>query len=465
MCGEDQLEKSSQHQHKHDRGVHEHPQLNEDAYPLPTAAGILGLALPALGVLLATPVFLLLDTAVVGHVGGAVMLAALAAGTTLYGIVTTQLTFLSYGTTARSARFFGQGNTAQAIAEGVQATWLAVGIGLILALCMFVGAPWFTLWLSADEQVSALATSWLRVACMGIPLVLIQMAGNGWLRGIQNTKAPLVFTLAGVIPGAALIPVLVIRMGIVGSAWATVAGTAIEACCFLTALVRAQGAHGGRWRPQPKVMRQQLVLGRDLIVRSLSFQIAFVSAAAVAGRMGASSLAAHQVLLQLWNFLSLALDSLAIAAQSLVGAALGAGSVRAAKKVGQKVVWYSALFSAVLAVVLGAGFQVIPRLFTVDVSVLSALAGPWWQLVGMIVVGGVVFALDGVLLGAADAAFLRTVTVCAVLCGFLPGVWLALVFGTGLVGVWWGIVAFMVIRLAGVVFRFGSMKWAQVAQL
>ncbi|MDO5098019.1 MAG: MATE family efflux transporter [Corynebacterium sp.] len=423
----------------------------------PTAGSILALALPALGVLIATPLFLLLDTAVVGQYGGATLLAALATGTTLYAIVTTQLTFLSYGTTARAARLYGAGRRDEAVSEGVQATWVAVAIGVGLLGVMWCGAPVFTLWLSNDEKIAALATSWLRVVSFAIPLVLVDMAGNGWLRGIQNTRAPLIFTLAGIIPGAILIPILVHSYGLIGSAWATLIGTLITSVCFLGALLRV---HSGSWLPQWSIIVKQLVLGRDLILRSLAFQVALISAAAVAGRFGAAALGAHQVLLQLWNFIALVLDSLAIAAQSMVGAALGASRVAVARSVGVKVVVYSVAFSLVLAAVLAVGYSVVPMIFTSDSAVISALSGPWWQLVLLVPVGGVVFALDGVLLGAADAAFLRSTTLVAATCGYVPGIWLAYVLDTGLVGVWWGLVAFMTIRLVACGWRFQSMRWA-----
>lgn len=419
-------------------------------------ATILRLALPALGVLAATPLYLLFDTAVVGTLGAA-SLAALGAGTTIYAQVTTQLTFLSYGTTARSARLFGAGKKKEAVAEGVQATWLALFVGTVLAVTIFLGAPQFTFWLSGSSEVSSAATSWLRVTAAGIPLVLIIMAGNGWLRGVQNTRLPLLFTLSGIFPGMVLVPILVGRYGLVGSAWANIVGITITSFLFIACLFRM---HEGSIQPNWSIMRSQLTLGRDLILRSLSFQISFLSAAAVAGRFGPESLAAHQVLLQLWSFLTLVLDSLAIAGQMLTGAALGAKDVVRARRVGQVSVLYSTMFGVALAVIFAAGFQVIPGIFTSDEGVLQEISGPWWQLVLMIVLGGVVFAFDGVLLGAADAAYLRTVSLLSVLVGFLPGVWLALFFQAGLVGVWWGLVSFISIRMIAGVWRFYSMKWA-----
>ncbi|HZK32657.1 MAG TPA: MATE family efflux transporter, partial [Corynebacterium sp.] len=317
----------------------------------------------------------------------------------------------------------------------------------------------FALWLTGDAAVAAATTQWLHAAAFAIPLTLVVMAGNGWLRGIQDTRRPLLFVLAGIVPGAVALPALVAQFGLVGSAWANVLGMTITAVLFLICLARE---HEGDWQPRWQVMGRQLVLGRDLILRSLSFQVAFLSAAAVAARFGTAPLAAHQILLQLWNFITLVLDSLAIAAQTLTGAALGRGVVAVARRVGNRIIFYSVIFAGVLAAVFAAGSTLIPRIFTTDETVLAALRGPWWLLLLMILLGGVVFAIDGVLLGAGDAAFLRTISILSVLLGFLPGVWLAYLFDGGLIGVWWGLVAFIALRLVAVVWRFQSMRWAVV---
>lgn len=415
------------------------------------------MALPALGVLAANPLYLLLDTAVIGRLGAG-ELAALAAGATVQSTVTTQLTFLSYGTTARSSRFYGAGKKEDAVAEGVQATWVAIGVGLLLATIVWLFARPIALFLTDDPATADLAANWMHVAAIAIPLTLIIMAGNGWLRGIQNTKLPFYLTLCGLIPGAAALPLLVNRFGLVGSAWANVIGMGITAAGFLIALTRS---HNGGWAPDFAVIRRQLVLGRDLILRSLSFQVAFVSAAAVAGRVGVAALAAHQIMLQLWNFLTLVLDSLAIAAQTMTGSALGTGRVQDARRVGEQVTKLSAGFAFLLAAVFALGGPLIRGLFTTDAFVLEVMATPWWLLIAMIVAGGVLFALDGVLLGASDAAFLRNLTISSVLLGFLPGVLIAYWAGTGLTGIWAGLAAMIAIRLAGVIWRFTSMRWAQ----
>ncbi|GAA1072778.1 MATE family efflux transporter [Tsukamurella spumae] len=441
--------------------------MTEAVGAVPSGLGrrIVGQALPALGVLAAEPLYLLWDTAIIGRLG-ALPLAGLAVGGLILATVSTQLTFLSYGTTSRSARRYGAGDPDGAVTEGVQATWLALGGGgVLLALVQIFAAP-VTRALAGRDEIAVAAESWLRVAAFGIPLILVTMAGNGWLRGVQRPRAPLVFVLAGLGLSTVLCPVLVHgwlgapALGLVGSAWANLAGQVVSGLLFLGAVIRAAPAGGLRLRPA--LVRAQLVLGRDLIVRSLSFQICFISAGAVAARAGAPFVGAHQIAMQLWNFVALVLDSLAIAAQTLVGAALGAGDTSAARSLGRRVTAWSTAFAIGIAALLAALAGTLPHAFTSDAQVLDALTVPWWFLVGMVPVAGVVFALDGVLLGASDAAYLRTATMVSALVGFLPLIWLAYAFGWGLTGIWSGLAVFMALRCAAVVSRFLGHRWERV---
>lgn len=424
---------------------------------------ILGLALPTLGVLVAEPIYLLVDLAVVGRLG-ALALAGLAVGGLILATVSTQLTFLSYGTTARSARKHGAGDHRGAVAEGVQATWLAVAVGAVILVVVQALAIPVSNAVAGGADIADAALGWVRIALFGVPLILISMAGNGWLRGVQETRRPLMYVIAGLVISGVLCPVLVHgllgapRMELEGSAVANVVGQVVMAGLFLNALVRERISLAPHW----SVMRAQLVLGRDLIVRSLSFQLCMVSAAAVASRFGAASVAAHQVVLQLFNFLALTLDALAIAAQTLVGAALGAGDARGARSLARRVTNWSGIFAVLLALVFAAGAVVIPTLFTSDPEVLDRTHVAWWFFVAIIPVAGIVFALDGVLLGAGDAAYLRTSTLGSALIGFLPLTWLSLIFDWGIAGIWSGLVAFMLLRLVAVVWRGYSGRWAQV---
>jgi putative MATE family efflux protein len=425
-----------------------------------TGRRIAGLALPALGVLAAEPIYLLFDLAVVGRLG-ALPLAGLAIGGLILSTVSSQMTFLSYGTTARSARFFGAGNRMAAVGEGVQATWLGLGLGvLIVAAVQLVAVPLVSA-LAAGGEIADTALPWVRIAVLGVPAILISAAGNGWMRGVQDTTRPLRYVVFGFAMSAVLCPLLVYgwlglpRMELAGSAVANLVGQWLAALLFVRALVVERTP----LRIQPAILRAQLVMGRDLVVRTLAFQACFVSAGAVAARFGAAAVAAHQVVLQLWNFLALVLDSLAIAAQSLVGAALGAGELAHAKSVAWRVSIFSALASGVLAAIFAVGSSVLPNVFTDDRSVLDAIGVPWWFMVAQLPIAGIVFALDGVLLGAGDAKFMRNATVISALTGFLPLIWLSLAFGWGLLGIWAGLSTFMVLRLVFVGWRALSGRW------
>ncbi|NNH74998.1 MATE family efflux transporter [Nocardia uniformis] len=424
---------------------------------------ILGIAVPTLGVLVAEPLYLLFDMAVVGRLG-ALALAGLAVGGLVLAQLSSQLTFLSYGTTARASRRHGGGDERGAVGEGVQASWLALGVGLAIVAVLQVFAGPIVRAIAGGGEIAEEALPWLRIASFGVPLILLSMAGNGWMRGVQQTRRPLLYVVAGLALSAVLCPILVHgllgapRWGLEGSAVANVIGQLVTGGLFVQALLRARVSLA----PHPEVMKAQLVLGRDLIARSLAFQACFVSAAAVAARFGAASVAAHQLVLQLWNFLALTLDSLAIAAQTLVGAALGASNARGAQALARRITGWSTVFAVLLAGVFALGYTAIPRLFTDDPSVLDRTQVVWWFFVAIIPIAGVVFALDGVLLGAGDAAFLRNATLGSALLGFLPAIWLSLAFDWGIAGIWSGLVAFMVLRLIAVSWRALSGKWATV---
>ena len=427
---------------------------------------VLRLAAPALPVLAAEPLYLLVDTAVVGRLG-AVPLAGLAVAGVLFAGVTSQLTFLAYGTTARAARLHGAGRRADAVAEGVQATWLALGIGLlVLAVGQVVAGP-VTRALGDGGAVAAAAQSWLRVALCGAPFVLVALAGNGWMRGVQDTARPLRYVLAGNGLSALACPLLVhgvggwAGLGLVGSAVANVGGQAVGAALFLGALARERVADPAlALRPVAALLREQVVLGRDLLARSLAFQACFLSATAVAARFGAATVAAHQIVIQLWAFMALVLDAVAIAAQSLVGAALGRADAWRARSLAWQVSGYGLVLGVVFGVVFAALAGVLPEVFTRDAAVLALVPVAWWFFVALLPVAGVVFALDGVLLGAGDAAFLRTTTLLAAVAAFLPLVWASLVFGWGLAGIWTGLAGFMLVRLVAVGLRARSDRWA-----
>jgi putative MATE family efflux protein len=425
-----------------------------------TVRRMLALAMSAFLVLAAEPLYLLVDTAVVGHLG-ARALGALAVGTTLMAVLAIVGTFVEYGTTARAARWFGNGQTDRAVAEGVQASYLAIVIGVVAVLVGQVAADPLVGLLTGSSSLHDPAEHWFRIALCGMPMVLLVLAGNGWMRGVQLTRAPVVIVLAANGLSAVASPLLVypIGLGLVGSAWANVGAQVVAAALFLRALHRAAVRHEASLLPDVAVMRAQLVLGRDLIVRAAAFQAAFMVAAGVATRMGTAQIAAHQIGMQLWEFTALLLDSFAIAAQSLVGAALGASDARAARRLAGQVARWSLGAGSVFAALYAAGWWVIPRLFTSSPSVWHQAHVLWPWFVVMLPAAGIVFGLDGVLIGAGDVAFMRTITIIAALGGFVPITLAAAHWDWGIGGVWAGLTAFILVRLVGMVWRTRGDRW------
>jgi putative MATE family efflux protein len=395
----------------------------------------------------------------VGHLG-TVALGGLAVGGGLLAWAAGLLNFLAYGTTARAARRAGSGDRAGAVAEGVQATWLAAGLGLaVVAAFQLLAGPLTRALAGGPGDVAAAGEQWLRIASLGAPLLLVSLAGNGWLRGVQELRRPVRYVLCGSLVSLVLCPLLVYPagLGLAGSAVANVVGQAVAAALFLRALIR----EGVAWRPRPAAVRAQLVIGRDLLLRAVVLQVAFLAAAGVAARAGTVALGAHQIALQLFLFLALVLDAYAIAAQTLVGQALGRRAPDDARATARRVsVWGLGTGLAVGLLLLVLRDALLP-LFSDDRAVIAQAEVVWWFLAGMQPLAGLVFALDGVLMGAGDVGYLRTLTIGSALLGFLPLSLLALPLGWGLAGVWTGLTLFIVLRLVGTVARVAGDRWLE----
>ncbi|MFC6017329.1 MATE family efflux transporter [Plantactinospora solaniradicis] len=444
--------------------------MSQPTVPTPTAATptsgaaeasvrrIAGLALPALVVLAAEPLYVLVDTAVLGHLGS-VPLAALAVGGPVMTLIVWIGTVTAYGTTGRAARRFGYGDRSAAVAEGVQSSWLALAAGLLLAVVMQFAAGPLARTVAGGEspEVADGAALWLRIAAIGAPGLLLAAAGNGWMRGVQDTRRPLYFVLGPNLLSAVLCPLLVYPagLGLAGSAVANAVAQTLCGLLFAGALV----AERIPLAPRPGVIARQLVLSRDLLIRGAAFQASFLSATTVAARFGVAAVGAHQIALQLWFFTALLLDALAIAAQSLVGAALGAGDAATAQVLARRVAVLGGLCGVAFAVIIAAGAGVVPAWFSADLQVREQAMVAWPWFAGMQPLAGVVFALDGVLIGAGDIRYLRNLTVLSALGVFLPAIWLTFAFDLGLGGIWAGLTLFVVARLVGLLLRMRSGRW------
>jgi putative MATE family efflux protein len=424
---------------------------------MPTDREILALAIPALGALIAEPLYVLGDTAIIGHLG-TLPLAGLALSGLLLSEVFGFCTFLEYGTTARAARLFGAGRIDEALDIGVQATWLALGLGVALTIGLeLVAGPATHAMAGGSTPAAAQAVRWMRIASLGAPFVLVTAAAQGWMRALQDTRTPLIVIGVANLASIALSAALVFGagMGIRGSAIANVTAQAASGLLFLVILSR----RGVSLRPSPHRIRVQFAAARDLTLRTAAFFVTFTVAASVAARIGNTTLAAHQIGAQIWTFCALFLDSTAIAAQALIGRLLGAGQIDAALQLARRLLWAGALLGVAFALVLGAGYAVVPQAFTSDGAVIGKAHVLWPWLVAMMPLNGWVFALDGILFGAGDLRFMRNVTAAGALLGYLPLTLATAAFGWGLTGIWIGISTFIWIRAAIGFARWRGRRW------
>jgi putative MATE family efflux protein len=425
---------------------------------------ILRFAVPALGALAAEPLYLLIDTAIVGHLG-TVPLAALAlAGATLSGTFAL-FNFLTYATTAQVARLHGAGRPAEAGALAAQSLWLASGIGAVLLVLaeVFAGPIIHLLGGGARATVTA-ATHYLRIGALGLPGALIALAGQGYLRGVSQLRRPFEIVLVANLANVALevVFVYVLHLGLSGSAWGTVIAQAGMALAFSRELLRAPAVTR---RPRLALIRPLARTSGDIFVRTATLYASFLVAGAVLARIGAPSLAAHQIAFELWNFLALVLDAVAIAGQVIVGRELGAGRPEAAWEASMRMLAMSFGVGLLIAVVMAGLTTVLPHAFTTDPRVLDRLDAIWPIYALMQPVNGLVFALDGILIGAGDTRFLKWSMAFSSLVVFAPIALLALAEGWGIVGVWCGLLALIVARLATCGTRFAGRRWAVVGVL
>ncbi|MBB4663563.1 MATE family efflux transporter [Conexibacter arvalis] len=422
------------------------------------------LALPALGALAAEPLYLLADTAIIGHLGTPQLAALGIAG----AILTTSFTlfnFLAYGTTAQVARLHGAGEEEAAGRIAAQALWLASGLGLaLLAAIVALAGPLVALF-GAGGETSGHAVSYLRISAIGLPFALIALAGQGWLRGVADLRTPLVIVIAGNAANVALDLLFVYGFdwGMRGSAAGTAIAQAGMGGAFALLLLRAPVGRGGGRRPDPRAIRSLARVGGHLFVRTAALTGSFAVAGAVLARVGSASLGAHQIAFQLWSFLALVLDAVAIAAQVIVGRALGAGRALAARAAARRMIWWSVAFGALLGAVMLALGGIVPHAFTDDPAVVERTREVWWLFALMQPAAGAVFALDGILIGAGDSRFLMWSMLACAVGVFVPLALLSLALGWGIVGVWCGIVALIASRLLLTLVRFARGGWMGAA--
>ncbi|MET1034651.1 MAG: MATE family efflux transporter [Arthrobacter sp.] len=425
---------------------------------------ILRLAVPALGALIAEPLFLIADTAIVGHLG-VDELAGAGLGTTVLHTAVGLMIFLAYSTTPAVARRFGAGRMDQALAAGRDGLWLALALGAVLAAAGWAAAPALTGAMGATGQVQGFAIDYLRWSMPGLPAMLLVLAATGTLRGLQDTRTPLVVAAAGFGSNIVLNFVLVYGAGL--SVAGTAMGTSLAqwgmAAVYLRLLVPRARAHGVRLGPDRAGMVAAGRVGSWLMLRTLSLRVAVLATVWVATGLGTATLAAHQLVFTVFTFLAFALDALAIAAQALIGKELGAGNPALARRLTSTMVRWSLGFGVATGAALALAAPFAGALFTPDAEVRAATAAGLWVLAAAQPLCGLVFVLDGVLIGAGDARYLSLAGLVS-LAAYLPLLWLVSAADPrGAAAVLWLWVAFgvgyLAARAATLLWRIRDDRW------
>lgn len=368
---------------------------------------ILALAVPALGALVAEPIFVLVDSAVVGHLGTA-ELAGLSVASTLLLTVVGLCVFLAYATTASVSRLSGAGQQVRALQSGIDGMWLAAGLGVVLAATLWALAPAAIGALGADGEVAEHAVHYLRWSALGLPGMLVVLASTGVLRGLQDTRTPLWVAAGGAVANAILNVVLVYGagLGIAGSGIGTAIAQLAMGAILAAVVVRGARGVGASLRPAAGGIWANARASGPLLVRNVSLRLAILLTVVVATSLGAVNLAAHQVVNSVWGLAAFALDALAIAAQALVGNRLGAGDVAQTRAILRRTLQWGVGAGLVLGVLIAASGWFLAPLFTSDPQVRLAITGAMVVTGLLMPVAGWVFVLDGVLIGAGDGRYL-----------------------------------------------------------
>jgi putative MATE family efflux protein len=420
---------------------------------------ILRLAIPAFGALVAEPLFLLADAAIVGRIGTVPLGGLGVASQALTTLVSISI-FLAYGTTAAVARQLGAGHRQAAIRLGVDGIWLAVAIGIGVLALGWPFAPEIVRIFGATPEVSQGAVTYLRISLFGAPSMLVILAGTGVLRGLQDTRTPLAVAVAANMLNIALNAtfVLGLGLGLAGSAWGTVIAQSAGACVYLAVIARGARRAGVGLAVNRTGLRTSATAATGLIVRTLALQVALVVTTAMAAHQGDEAIAAHQIAFRIWIFLALALDAIAIAGQAITGRFLGAGAVAGARAATNRMIGWGVAYGAFFGALLLLTRPLLPGLFAASpgvrglllpILVVAALQQP---------VAGAVFVLDGVLIGAGDQNYLAVAGVIG-LAVFLPAVLLVRGLHGGLLALWLAYSLWLLVRFITLVLRARGSAW------
>lgn len=420
---------------------------------------IVAIAVPAFAALISEPLMLAADTAIVGRLGRE-ELAALGASSTVLSTLIGLCIFLAYGSTAVVARQQGAGNSAAAMSSAMGAVWLAGGLGVILAAIIHLSSDFTAHVFSSSADVQALTQSYLQIAAWSIPPALIVMATTGALRGVLDLRTPLVVMIAANVFNvlATLVLVFGLNWGLPGAAFGLVCAQWFAALCLLITLHRRVRNAGVSVAPEISAILASARDGVALFIRTATLRAVLLLAAWLAATMGDVSLAAHQIVMTVVLISSFALDAIAIAGQTLTGHALGAGDRPEARSITQTLITWGWVSGLVMGLMIGMGSRVIPTAFSSDGAVGSTAAGGLLVIAIAMPMSGIVYVLDGILIGAGDGRFLAWAGVIT-LVAYLPLALVVYLSQAGFAALWIAYALFMLVRFVTLWLRQRHDAW------
>ncbi len=428
---------------------------------------ILLLAVPALGALVAEPLFLIIDGVMIGHLG-TVPLAGLGIASAVLQTIVGLMVFLAYSTTPAVARRFGAGRHGDAVSVGIDGMWLALALGAVLAIVGSLATPALVAMFGATDAVAAEAHTYLSISMWGLPAMLIVFAATGLLRGMQNTVTPLWIAGLGFAANAGLNWIFIYGFGwgIAGSAFGTVMAQWGMVAAYVIVIRRLALRHGASMKAQRSGIRGTARSGGWLFLRTVSLRVALLATVAVATGIGTTELAGWQIAFTISSTAAFALDALAIAAQALIGKSLGSGDLAQVHRVLRRTVAWGVWFGVIVGAIVAALSPVMGIIFTGDAEIAALVQPALLVLAVAQPVAGVVFVLDGVLMGANDARYLALAGLLN-LVPFLPALWIITATDVGgTAGLVWLAVAFfgvyMLARLATLGWRVRTDAWTRV---
>lgn len=430
---------------------------------------IAALAIPSFGALIAEPLYLLADNAVIGHLGTE-ELDGFAVASMVLLIGHSVFTFLAYGTTAAVSRLLGAGKQKQAAHQAVQSMWLAVLIGTLFAAAAWLASGPLIALIGGDlGQAGPIRTNaliYLRISLIGFPALLLTLAGVGYLRGLKDTRRPFIVAIGSAAFNLVLELILIygFDQGIGASALATVLAQWGAAALYLWWISQAVRSEGVALLPDWSVIGRLAVAGRDLFFRTMALRGSLLVATGVASRLGAVDLAAHQITFELWSFFAYAQDAVAIAAQSMVGHLLGAENGKKAREVGGRILQLGTGLGIISAFIVLALRPVLPGVFSGDEAVQALTGFLLLHMAAQQPINGAAFALDGILIGANDMWYLAKAMVGAALV-FIPLAISVVFFELGIGWLWAALFLFMILRLSALYARFRTDTWMKIGSV